>query len=630
MQMLPILSQRATIREREPAHETNALSRRLFQMLIVELEIPLPLSVMRQDTSRRFAGQEFPGAVAHISSMNFFRASFASAIAVTLGCRAAIAPAPFVTSPSITPADARARMSIVADDSMKGREAGGIGNFKMTTYLAHEVARMGLEPGGENGTWFQVIPMVRRYADSASTFSTAAKSFALFTDFVPVRPTPTLRTGYSLHGVELPVTYAGRAGDSSTVLAQSDVAGHVLIFDAALTANGKPTGTYSTPMAISASRFPSAAAVAVAALDLVTPGSAASLRSRGVGLSATDPLAAKRPMAILVTSAVAESIMGAPLASLQPGAHGASVRANLSFVERPAEAPARNVIAILRGSDTALRNEYVAIGAHSDHLGMLAHPIDNDSVKAFNRIMRPQGAQSPSSQPSAAQWATINSIRDSLRKIRPSRLDSVYNGADDDGSGSVALLEIAEAFASGKRPGRSIIMVWHTGEEAGLLGSAWFTAHPTVPHDSIVAQLNMDMVGRGAATDLPTGGPRNLQVIGSRRLSTELGDIVDSVNIHRSTPYQIDYTFDAPGNVMNRYCRSDHYMYARSGIPIAFISRGYHQDYHQVTDEAQYIDYDGLANVARFVHDVAVALADRNDRVRIDKPKPDPFGACRQ
>jgi hypothetical protein len=521
-------------------------------------------------------------------------------------------------------------MSIVADDSMKGREAGGIGNFMMTSYLAREVARLGLEPGGDNGTWFQVVPMVRRYADSASTLSAGGKSFALFTDFAPVRPTPTLRVGSSLEGVAFPVTYGGRAGDSSTVLAQSDVVGHVIVFDAPLAANGKPTGTYNTPLAISASRFPSAAALFVAALDLVTPGSATSLRSRGAGLSARDSLAAKRPMAVVVTHAAAESIMGAPLESLKPGAHGANITAKISFVERPVDAPARNVIAILRGSDPALRNEYVAIGAHSDHLGMLARPVDHDSLKAFNRIMRPQGAQTPASQPTAGQRAAINSILDSLRNIRPARLDSVYNGADDDGSGSVALLEIAEAFASGNRPRRSIIMVWHTGEEAGLLGSAWFTGHTTVPHDSIVAQLNMDMVGRGAATDLPTGGPRNLQVIGSRRLSTDLGDIVDSVNAVRSTPYRIDYTFDAPGNVMNRYCRSDHYMYARSGIPIAFISRGYHQDYHQVTDEAQYIDYDGLTDVASFVHDVAVAVANRNDRVRIDKPKPDPFGACRQ
>ena len=333
---------------------------------------------------------------------------------------------------------------------------------------------------------------------------------------------------------------------------------------------------------------------------------------------------------MFMTTAAAEKIMGGPLASLQTGARGADVSSNISFVERPVDASARNVIAILRGSDPALRSEYVAIGAHSDHLGMLAKPVDHDSLRAYNRVMRPEGGQTIAGQPTARQWAAIHTVLDSLRRLRPARLDSVYNGADDDGSGSVALLEIAELLASQKRPRRSIILVWHTAEEAGLLGSAWFTDHTTVPHDSIVAQLNMDMVGRGTATDLPTGGPRNLQVIGSKRLSTDLGNVVDSVNAIRRVPYLIDYSFDAPGHPLNRYCRSDHYMYARTGIPIAYMSRGYHQDYHQVTDESQYIDFEGLANVAGFVHDVAIAVADRKDRVRVDKPRPNPLAPCRQ
>jgi Zn-dependent M28 family amino/carboxypeptidase len=172
--------------------------------------------------------------------------------------------------------------------------------------------------------------------------------------------------------------------------------------------------------------------------------------------------------------------------------------------------------------------------------------------------------------------------------------------------------------------------VWHTGEEAGLLGSAWFTDHTTVPHDSIVAQINMDMVGRGEKRDNPAAGPRYVQVIGSRRLSQDLGDLVDSVNGARKVPYVIDYSFDAPRHVQNRYCRSDHYMYARTGIPIAYISRGYHPDYHMVTDEPQYISFDGLARVAGFVRDIALGVANRNDRVRVNRPRPDPLAPCQQ
>ncbi len=534
---------------------------------------------------------------------------------------------PSHTTPAITAADARARIYAIADDSMKGREAGGIGNFMMTNYIAHEMSRLGLEPAGENGTWFQTIPMVRRIVDSTSTLSVDGRSLELFSEFSPLRPSETLRTSTVLDGKAIPVIYGGRAGDSLNLLDPADAAGKIVVLDAPLGASGSPTGVYATPLALSVARLPKAAAVAVAALDLITPATANGLR-RGAGLSGN--IVGAPPLALVISQSAAEMMTGAPLSSLRTGTRGRSVDVNVRFIEQPVAFPARNVVAIVRGSDPALRNEYVAIGAHSDHLGMLATPVDHDSLKAYNRIMRPEGAQTRSGAPTAAQWTAIRSIRDSLRRIRPPRMDSVYNGADDDGSGSVALLEIAESLASGARPRRSILLVWHTAEEAGLLGSAWFTMHTTVPHDSITAQLNMDMVGRGTLADLPIGGPRHLEVIGSRRLSTDLGNVVDSVNTTRKVPYLIDYQFDAPRHPLNRYCRSDHYMYARTGIPIAYMSRGYHQDYHQVTDEPQYISYDGLANVAGFVHDVALSLANRNDRVRVDKPKPDPFAPCRQ
>ncbi|MEO8577356.1 MAG: M28 family peptidase, partial [Gemmatimonadales bacterium] len=371
----------------------------------------------------------------------------------------------------------------------------------------------------------------------------------------------------------------------------------------------------------------------IAALDLVMPQAMTSLKGSGVGLSEAAVTPMKLPFGLIVTSAAAEKMMGAPLASITPGAAGRSVLVNVRFAERAVDAPARNVVAIVRGSDPALRGEFVAVGAHSDHIAPARMPVDHDSLRAYNRIMRPNGADSRVARTTGAtpeEWTTIRSILDSLRRLRPPRPDSIFNGADDDGSGSVALLEMAESLAGSTRPRRSILFVWHTGEEAGLLGSAWFTEHPTVSHDSIVAQLNMDMVGRGTAKDTPSGGPRNIQVIGSRRLSTDLGNVLDSVNAKAAQPYRIDYSLDAPRHIQNRYCRSDHYMYARTGIPIAYLSRGYHQDYHMVTDEPQYIDYDGLAHVATFVRDVALAVANRSDRVRVDKPKPNPLAPCQQ
>jgi Zn-dependent M28 family amino/carboxypeptidase len=140
----------------------------------------------------------------------------------------------------------------------------------------------------------------------------------------------------------------------------------------------------------------------------------------------------------------------------------------------------------------------------------------------------------------------------------------------------------------------------------------------------------MDMVGRGAARDIPGGGDEYLQLVGSRRLSTELGDLVEAVNAKERKPFKFDYQFDANGHPENIYCRSDHYNYARIGIPITFFTTGLHGDYHQVTDEPQYIDYPHMARVGQLVYDIGLRVANLDHRVVVDKPKPDPNGRCQQ
>ena len=195
----------------------------------------------------------------------------------------------------------------------------------------------------------------------------------------------------------------------------------------------------------------------------------------------------------------------------------------------------------------------------------------------------------------------------------------------------MTLLELAEAFQKAQvKPKRSLVFVWHVGEEKGLLGSRWYSDHPTVPRDSIVAQLNMDMVGRGDEWDLPVGSPTYLQLVGSRRLSTELGDIVEAVNKTEKMPFTFDYQFDANGHPENIYCRSDHYNYARWGIPVVFFTTGLHGDYHQVSDEPQYIDYPPMARIGQLVYDIATTVGNLDHRIVVDKEKPDPNGACRQ
>jgi hypothetical protein len=327
---------------------------------------------------------------------------------------------------------------------------------------------------------------------------------------------------------------------------------------------------------------------------------------------------------------------GTSLAAVKPGAIGRTVHGQIAYQRAPVT-PGRNVIGIIRGSDPALRGEYVALGAHDDHLAPTSIAVDHDSLRAYDEVVAPMGAESGAPVPTAEQLTRFRAILDSLRRIRPPRLDSIHNGADDDGTGSMALLEIAEAFSKASvKPRRSLLFVWHTGEEIGLVGSDYFTRNPTVPRDSIVTQLNIDMIGRGGSNDavldvggkIQYGSPDYIEVVGSRKLSTELGDIADAMNAKQPHPLVFSKVFDTPGDPHRMYCRSDHYNYARFGIPITFFFTSVHRDYHEVTDEPQYIDYPKYSRIVNLVHDIAERVADLDHRIVVDKPKPDPYGVC--
>lgn len=526
------------------------------------------------------------------------------------------------TAPEITAADLTLRLGAFADDSMLGRKAGTVGNVRATDYLAAELARMGVEPAGENGTYFQTIPLGQRAIDTTAVMNVGTQVLVLGRDYLPLPQLGAWSFGMrgSLDGAV--TVYGGRLGDSTGGLTAEQWTGRLVLLL-------PPAGQVNALAAIgqAARDYQRAAGVAFAVLDFIRPEEQRFLREpqEGLGLDLPDG-----PLGMFVTQQTAATLLGMAPDTARVGQVGAAIGGSFRFVTRPLAHPARNVIGLVRGSDPALRHQYVAIGAHNDHVGT-GDPVDHDSVWAYNHVIRPQGAESPNRPPTAEESQRIRSLRDSLRAERPARVDSVFNGADDDGSGSVTVLEIAEALVHAPtKPRRSILFVWHTAEEAGLYGAAHFTDQPTVPRDSIVAQLNMDMVGRGGTGDIADGGPGYMQIIGSRRLSTELGDLVEAVNVRGGYGFRFDYAFDADGHPQNYYCRSDHYMYARYGIPIAFFSSGSHQDYHQRTDEPQYIDYDKMARFGRFIVDVARAVADLDHRVVVDKPKPDPKGQCRQ
>ena len=526
------------------------------------------------------------------------------------------------TSAAITPADLTVRMYAFAHDSMQGREAATEGGLKAARYLAAEAARMGLEPAGDGGTFYQLVPLTKRGYDESRQITVDGQPLTIWAEYLPRDPGTAVRP---LAGAV--AIYGGNWGDTASLISREQAAGKVVVIMPAPGAQG--VAGLPNRGAVSA-RFSNAAAIAVGGLEGLSPNTIAALREGQTGLAEPEGPATQAPLYMYVTADAARKLLGHNPADIQPGHVGRPVSGQPAFAQVPLPIPTYNVVAKIRGSDPALAGQYVAFGAHSDHVG-IGRPLDHDSVRAYNMVFRRGGAGPATARVTPEGMQRMRAILDSLRAIRPMRLDSIYNGADDDASGSVGLLEIAEAFAAQPvKPKRSLIFVWHMAEEMGLVGADWFTKNSTVPRDSIITAIVVDMIGRGTAADAEDGGPNYLQVLGSGRRSSELDALVNTVAARPEFTWNLDRSFDAPGHPEQFYCRSDHYMYARFGIPIAFFHTGSHVDYHMVTDEAQYIDYDKLAKVSNFMKVLGENIANRDRPFVLDKPAPDPNAACRQ
>lgn len=234
-----------------------------------------------------------------------------------------------------------------------------------------------------------------------------------------------------------------------------------------------------------------------------------------------------------------------------------------------------NVVALIPGADPAFRDSYVLFGAHLDHVGM------------------------------ASGGAAPGRVNTSVDR------DPIWNGADDDGSGSVAVLAIAKAMAEGPRPRRPTLFVWHTAEEEGLLGSAAMVDDPIVPLSRIVAVFNIDMIGRNRNDDADEAD--TVYVVGADRISTDLHNRIEQVNEASDRPLTIDYFYNDPRDRESFYTRSDHYSYASQGIPVAFFFTGTHPDYHANTDTVDKILFPKLVRITQLIHGAGFAVADEPD-----------------
>jgi hypothetical protein len=551
--------------------------------------------------------------------------------------------APRPTSATISEADLMSRLYVFADDSMEGRNAPLASNARGNAYIVRELQRLKIAPAGLLGSYYQVLPYVARSLSPRTSLTINGEPLRLGTDF-----TVTSRGATKIID-SAQVIFAGVSGNADQMILPEWAANRFVIVmppppDTSTANTGRGGGfggrggaAGGTAPVNVATRYAGAVAIATVVADVNNPPATGGFGGRGGGRGGAaggptnvlnDLTAARVAAQYYITPAAAAKLLGRPIAGAGPGTMGGLTKATV-FYDDTDIPHASNILAIIPGSDPVLKNEFVVISAHNDHVGItgpnaqgVSTAVDHDSLRAARLAllrMQMQGGELVANP--AGTTVTVN--LDSLRRIRPARRDSIRNGADDDGSGSMGVLEIAEAIAAMPvKPKRSTIFAWWTAEEDGLVGSRWWTDNPTVPLNQVVTNINMDMIGRGRAEDVPGGNPDYLGFLGADRLSTALGERVQAINKSQSNPLRLDNRFDWPiawPGYNNIYGRSDHANFARYNIPIVFFFTGLHADYHQVTDEPQYIDYPHYSRIVNYVRDLAVDVANLPVRPKVDR-----------
>jgi hypothetical protein len=518
------------------------------------------------------------------------RGSLALVMFVAAGCASAPGPSGTSRSPggnivgSLPTADELRRdLTVFASDSFGGRETGTADAARAAAYLVSRVSAIGLEPAGDSGFYQRVPLMVRELSPSTRLEVITPTQTKVLTAGQQIGPLLSLGPGAPPPHtvVEGDVVFAGY-GITDPALGRDDLANLSFAGKVVVVVNGAPANADSarrkelegsSQIAIRLQRLlPQRPAAIVILLGAESTDLFDELRTelmRQMSLRDTMPEVPDSqrvlPMILIGVAQIGSPLLpdGWPLDDKPQVLTGHRFRGKMDIQRR--SLVAHNVVAVMRGSDPSLRASYVAFGAHYDHIGRVSPPVNGDSIA---------------------------------------------NGADDDGSGSMALLAIARAMHDGPRPRRSILFVWHVGEEKGLLGSQYFTTSPTVPIDSIVAQLNADMIGRNGRDSLYIVGP----LAAPNGQSAVLGTIVDSVNAAQPQPFVFNREWDSPSHPEQIYFRSDHFSYARRGIPIVFFTTGLHPDYHKVTDEVSKINFDKLAHVAALMTEVGRAVGNRTER----------------
>jgi Peptidase family M28 len=323
--------------------------------------------------------------------------------------------------------------------------------------------------------------------------------------------------------------------------------------------------------------------------------------------------------------------------TLSPMSFPAKVTVNIdNTFEVVSEQISHNVVGMIEGTDPVLKDTYVMFGAHLDHIGYSQTGTSRGGDTTGCRRRSPEAQAAVVAAGKKVQRVTApgggggggfggGGGRGGASAANPvpfDQRDIISNGADDDGSGSTSELAIAKAFATGPKPKRSIIFVWHTGEEAGLYGSRYNADFPLVPPEKVQVQLNMDMVGRDDCDDIEGDYTNTLFVVGADRISTDLHNLIVQTNSTTAKPLMLDYELNDPDDPEGVYTRSDHYSYAAKGIPIAFFTTGLHPDYHRVTDTVDKIQFPKMARIAQLVYQTGFSVANTERILERDNKGP--------
>jgi hypothetical protein len=505
---------------------------------------------------------------------------------------------------TITAAQLRSYLTFIASDEMEGRDTPSRGLDTTAKFIAMDLGRWGFKPMGDDGTFFQRIALRRDQIDGAhSTAEVNGQKYNFGENFLPNAVAATF-TG--------PLVYVGNGWvvKSKNIDAYQgvDVKGKITVvlgqgFPQGVTAADLRSGTagvdWFNPV-LYAQQHGALGVLTIPDATLIQNWEQQRQRATQPARAVVEKFQTNAPVSTVTMSAkmanalfagekfdvatlFARAQSGDPVPPFDLSPKNVTVAVAV-MTEHPTT---QNIVAVWEGSDPILKNEYVALGAHYDHIGVAGSG-----------------------------------------QCRPLNGDTICNGADDDGSGTTALLGMAEAISHAKqRPKRSVLFVWHCGEEKGLWGSRYFTDYPIIPLDKIVTQLNIDMIGRSKKdgdtnpSNKDLSGPNTVYVIGSKMMSTELGDLSETVN-KSFLNLTFDYRYDDPNDPNRFFFRSDHYSYARKGIPIIFYFDGVHEDYHRPGDEPQKIDYVKMEKVARTVYMTLWTVANLPSRPKVDKQLP--------